>query len=121
MDDFAVFILTHGRPNSVKTIKTLKKCGYTGKVFIVIDDEDETVTFETTYGAVSQRHINVLNFTKQGTTIDFVETRGSKVYVRYNLDLVSSVLIEMTMSRREAGDKEILGFKFLCTKTKPLF
>lgn len=43
MDDFAVFILTHGRPDNVKTIPTLKKHGYTGKIVIVIDDEDESV------------------------------------------------------------------------------
>jgi len=40
--DFAVFILTHGRPNNVKTYKTLQKAGYTGKVYIIIDNEDKT-------------------------------------------------------------------------------
>lgn len=41
--DFAVFILTHGRPDNVKTYSTLKKCGYTGKVYFVIDNEDKTI------------------------------------------------------------------------------
>jgi len=41
-DDFCAFILTHGRPDRVKTYDTLMKAGYTSKVFIVIDDEDET-------------------------------------------------------------------------------
>lgn len=41
--DFAVFILTHGRPNNVKTLTTLKKCGYTGIVYLVVDDEDKTI------------------------------------------------------------------------------
>jgi hypothetical protein len=41
-EDFCAFILTHGRPNNVITYRTLKAAGYTGKVFIVIDDEDET-------------------------------------------------------------------------------
>lgn len=41
-DNFAVFILTHGRPNKIYTLETLKKCGYTGKLYIVIDDEDDT-------------------------------------------------------------------------------
>jgi hypothetical protein len=41
-DDFAAFILTHGRPDKVFTYDTLRKAGYTGKVFIVIDDEDKT-------------------------------------------------------------------------------
>ena len=41
-DDFAAFILTHGRADRVDTYKTLRNCGYTGKVYIVIDDEDKT-------------------------------------------------------------------------------
>lgn len=39
--DFAAFILTHGRPDRVYTVNTLKRCGYTGRVVIVIDDEDK--------------------------------------------------------------------------------
>ena len=39
---FAVFILTHGRPDNVITYKTLRRQGYTGDVFIVIDNEDKT-------------------------------------------------------------------------------
>ena len=41
-DDFCVFILTHGRPNNVVTYRTVRAHGYTGKIFIVIDDNDET-------------------------------------------------------------------------------
>jgi hypothetical protein len=41
-NDFAVFILTHGRPSNVITINTLKKLGYTGLVYLVIDNEDKT-------------------------------------------------------------------------------
>lgn len=40
-DDFACFILTHGRPDNVKTYATLRKAGYTGRIYIVIDDEDK--------------------------------------------------------------------------------
>lgn len=40
--DFAVFILTHGRADHVYTYDTLQKCGYTGRVVIVIDNEDKT-------------------------------------------------------------------------------
>ena len=41
--DFAVFILSHGRPDNIKTYKTLQKAGYTGNIYIVVDDEDETL------------------------------------------------------------------------------
>lgn len=42
MNDFCAFILTHGRPEKVYTYKTLRKSGYTGPIFIVIDDKDKT-------------------------------------------------------------------------------
>lgn len=42
MDNFVAFILTHGRPDNVITYKSLRKQGYTGKVIVVIDDEDTT-------------------------------------------------------------------------------
>lgn len=40
-DDFAVLILSHGRADNVKTLKTLMNDGYTGRWYIVIDDEDD--------------------------------------------------------------------------------
>ena len=42
MDNFAVFILSHGRPDHIKTLKALQKGHYTGKTYIVIDNEDDT-------------------------------------------------------------------------------
>jgi len=42
LNDFCAFILTHGRPNDVLTYSTLKKHGYTGKIYIIIDNEDKT-------------------------------------------------------------------------------
>jgi len=38
---FAAFILTHGRSDKVTTYKTLRKHGYTGRIFLVVDDKDE--------------------------------------------------------------------------------
>lgn len=40
---YAVFILTHKRPEKQITIKTLRKSGYTGKIFLLCDDEDPTL------------------------------------------------------------------------------
>lgn len=41
--DFATFILTHGRPDRVYTVNTLKRSGYTGPVYLIVDDEDKTL------------------------------------------------------------------------------
>ena len=40
-DDFAIFILTHGRAEKQVTYKALRDAGYTGKVYFVIDNLDE--------------------------------------------------------------------------------
>jgi len=42
-ENFAVFILTHGRPDNVITVKTLQGCGYTGPIYFIVDNEDKTV------------------------------------------------------------------------------
>lgn len=43
INDFAIFILTHGRANNVITYKTLKHQGYTGKIYLIVDNEDEQI------------------------------------------------------------------------------
>ena len=43
MNDFAIFILTHGRPHNQDTLKALTDANYTGKVYLVVDDLDDTI------------------------------------------------------------------------------
>lgn len=51
-NDFAVFILTNGRPNNVYTYKALRKHGYTGKIYLVLDNLDPTYDeYKARYGA----------------------------------------------------------------------
>ena len=82
-DDFAAFILTHGRPNSVHTYKSLRSSGYTGRIFLVVDDEDKTVDeYRELYGD------EVLQFSKAeiektfDTGDNFKDKRGVIVYAR---------------------------------------
>lgn len=81
LDDFAVFILTHGRANNVVTYKTLEKQGYTGKIYIVIDNEDSQAE------EYRQKFRNVLMFDKKAVaktfdTMDTEENRKTIVYAR---------------------------------------
>lgn len=39
--DFAVFILSHGRADTISTYKALRDGGYTGRTYVVIDNEDD--------------------------------------------------------------------------------
>lgn len=56
---FAVFILTHGRPGNVITAETLARCGYSGRLYIVVDDTD------TSLPAYRARFANVVVFDKE--------------------------------------------------------
>lgn len=48
---FAIFILTHKRPDRQITIRTLRKSGYTGKIFLLCDDKDPTLDkYKEKYG-----------------------------------------------------------------------
>ena len=66
--DFAVFILTHARPENVKTYTTLKKCGYTGKIYLIVDDEDKTIDkYISNFGLDS---IKIFNKKQMADSID---------------------------------------------------
>lgn len=58
-DDFALYILSHNRASKVSTLTMLKQCNYTGKWFIVIDDEDDVAEYTRLYGKE-----NILVFNK---------------------------------------------------------
>jgi hypothetical protein len=80
--DFAAFILTHGRPDRVHTYTTLRTAGYTGRIYLVIDDEDKTgAEYRKKYGA------EVLTFSKAEIAKTFDEgdnfnDRRTIVYAR---------------------------------------
>lgn len=42
MNKFSCVILSHGRPDNVKTYNSLRRQGYTGDIFIFIDNTDKT-------------------------------------------------------------------------------
>lgn len=42
-NNFAVFIISHGRPDNIKTLRLIRARGYTGKVYFILDNEDKTI------------------------------------------------------------------------------
>lgn len=51
MTDFAIFIMVYGRPEKMWTLKSLRDCGYTGKIYLVGDDSDEKLEgYKSKYG-----------------------------------------------------------------------
>jgi hypothetical protein len=91
-EDFAVFILTHGRADRVVTYDTLRKNNYTGPIYLMVDDEDEQAEdYIEKYGD------QVKIFNKQ-TAIDMTDEldnlkkRNSVVFARnYNFILAKEM------------------------------
>lgn len=82
-DDFAVFILTHGRAENVVTADTLKRQKFSGKVYFIIDNEDdEADLYREKYGAE-----NVIMFDKaaavaRADTMDNLSEHRAILYAR---------------------------------------
>lgn len=80
--DFAVFILSHGRANNIKTLDALSKSGYTGKIYIVIDNEDKTAgEYYKLYGD-KVIMFDKLEISKRFDTADTFSDRRTIVYAR---------------------------------------
>jgi hypothetical protein len=92
MGNFCIFILSHGRPDNVLTYKELKKAGYTGKVYIVIDDEDSKAgRYDDLFGDIVLR-FSKSEIAKRFDQGDNTEDRRSIFYARNAcFDLAKSV------------------------------
>lgn len=78
-NNYAVFIISHKRPE-VETLKALNGAGYTGEYFIVVDDEDTTISeYKSRYG----EHVLVFSKEKmleETDTIDNYRILNAAVY-----------------------------------------
>jgi hypothetical protein len=80
-DDFAVFIITHRRPDKQMTYKTLRKGGYTGRVYFIVDDEDPTVDeYKKNFGENSVEIFHKKNNFDLGDNLE--DHKGVPVYAR---------------------------------------
>ena len=80
--DFAVFILSHGRADNVITWGTLDRCGYTGRRYVVVDNEDDQEEqYRKRFGkavlVIDKREIE-----KQFDTFDNRDERRTVVFAR---------------------------------------
>jgi hypothetical protein len=91
--NFAVFILTHGRADSVYTFKTLRQQGYTGKIYLLCDDEDKQIAkYKNLYGedtVIVFKKQDAIDITDSG---DNFKKRNSVVFARnWNFEIASDM------------------------------
>lgn len=81
-ENFCIFILTHGRPYSMHTYDALKRQGYTGKIYIIIDDEDSR---QDEYYKIYKEQVIVFSKKEMAEVIDVgdnFDDRRAVVYAR---------------------------------------
>ena len=82
LNNFVVFILTHGRPHKNTTYNTLIRQGYTGKIFIIVDNEDKTIEEYKRLFGEKIIIFDKLAISKTFDTGDNSQDRRSIVYAR---------------------------------------
>ena len=114
-DDFAVLILSHGRADRVITIDTLRRCGYTGKIYIVIDDQDDDEEeYYARYGD------NVIKFCKEeeAKRSDVMDMDNDMRIVLYARNRCHDIAKELGLTYFLELDDDYNEFRFRVEKTK---
>ena len=82
-NDFAVFILTHGRADNMHTYRSLQRANYTGRVVFVVDNEDKTVDrYKQLYGEENVYVFDKIKKAQEVDSMDQSEDRRAIVYAR---------------------------------------
>ena len=74
-NNYAVFILTHGRPDKIYTLKALKNAGYEGRIYFVVDTDDETIDeYKRLYG---EKNVKVFDKKEVLKTFDIMDSQNN--------------------------------------------
>ena len=83
MHSYVVFIMTHGRAGRVYTLDALRECGYTGKVIMVVDTDDEQGDeYIRLYGKENVEFFNKKEYEKKMDTGDAQGSMKCVVFAR---------------------------------------
>ena len=82
-ESFAAFILTHGRPDNVKTYDTIRHHGYTGRIVLIIDTEDPHADgYRERFGPDNVVQFDKAKIAEEFDTADTQADRRTIVYAR---------------------------------------
>ncbi len=121
-DDFAVFILSHGRAYNVLTVRTLIRYGYTGKWYIIIDNEDEQA--DIYYKNYGRDHVIMFNKEEAGKTFDIMDNFSGRGVPTFARNAVYGIANTLGLNYFLEADDDLTCFRHrylddvgkLCTK-----
>jgi hypothetical protein len=107
--DFGVFILTHGRADNVTTLKILRAAGYSGRIFLVVDDMDDHLPmYQANFGD------DVLVFSKAEvkTQIDVADNFNQFASVIYARNVVCDLARQLGLKYFVQLDDDYSAFRW---------
>ena len=94
-EDFAIFILSHGRADRVFTIDLLKRVNYTGKWYIIVDNEDKQVDkYISNFGADK---VIVFDKVEAGKMFDIMDNFGGRNVITFARNYVYEIAKKLNL------------------------
>ena len=107
--DFAVFILTHGRPDKQYTNHALDKANYTGRRIMLLDDEDDTLTqYKENYPDAEIILFDKESYIKTSDTGTNKDMRKCILYAKIAADDIAK---DLGLSAYVVADDDIIRFR----------
>jgi hypothetical protein len=107
-NDLVVFILSYGRADKVLTYDTLKKQGYTGKIYLICSDDDKSLdTYKNKYD-------NVFVFSKDDYVgkFDIADNFDDRRVVVYARNAVFDIAKDLGYTYFLVLDDDYTGFRY---------
>lgn len=108
-NDFGIFILSHGRADNVLTLNTLKKCNYTGKIFIICDDEDDEIE---QYKKLDVQKVIVFNKEEEIDKTDTIDNFRKHKAVVYARNVCHKIAKDLGLNYFLVLDDDYTEFRF---------
>ena len=110
-DDFAVFIISHERADRVETVNMLRSTGYTGKLFVVVDDSDaELDKYRSRFNDGLRNNLIVFNKSKfRDMTEVCHRVDGCATFARNAVEMLAK---ECRLSSFMVADDDLLRLRY---------
>ena len=108
--NFAVFILTHGRADKVITYHTLRRSGYSGKIYLILDDED---TQKDRYKEIySENEIIVFSKEEAAKYTDTADTKQERNVVVFARNMCHKIAKDLGLTHFVEVDDDYGSFHY---------
>lgn len=114
--DFAIFIMVHGRPTKDWTYRTLRRNGYTGKIYLVGDNLDESIDeYKKIWNPILAKHGNeliVFDKEKAREGLDAGDNSGDLRSTLYSSNKIGELAKERNLDYYMIMCDDYDGFRF---------